>query len=142
MILIDSSLLIAAFRNRKDRWFERWIADVGDVITCDMVKTEVIVGALSVKDIAMRGRQLEWADAIFADIESRGLDWPLCEKAAELAGQARRNGFNPDLDDAFVAAAALEADARVATLNVRHFKQLGVTAFNPLSEHLPGKASA
>ena len=141
MILVDSSVFISAFRTKKRQWLGKWIKDSGNVITCDLVRAEIKSGVLACADDVRRKSQLRWFETVFKDMDSRGLDRVLCDKAAELAGQARRNGFATRLDDALVAAAALAADAKVATSNVRHFEQLGVHAFNPLSEHLPDKAS-
>ncbi len=142
MILLDSAFIIGAFRAKKRDWLDKWLQQTPDVMTCDLVIAEIKSGALGIADGERRKNQLRWFEDTFGDMDSRGLDSVLCDKAAELAGQARRNGFATRLDDALVAAAALAADATVATSNVRHFEQLGVHAFNPLSEHLPGKASA
>ena len=62
------------------------------------------------------------------------MDWGLCETALELASQAKRKGFQPDIPDALIAAAAFEVGGRVATMNRKHFEQLGVDAFNPLEQ--------
>ena len=53
------------------------------------------------------------------------MDWPLCQAAIELAGEARWRGLQVRIDDGLIAATAVEADAHVATANLKHFELLG-----------------
>ena len=65
-------------------------------------------------------------------LKSVPLDHKVCKRAGELFAEARRAGKTVPLGDGLhVAVAALE-DLTVATIDVDHFKALGVRTVNPL----------
>jgi predicted nucleic acid-binding protein len=141
-VIIDSSLFITAFRERKDAQLTSFLtSDKHDIGTCDIVRVEIKSGILGTKNEETRRKQELWYRQMFEAIPSRPLDWQLCETAADLAGRARRNGYQASIDDAFIAATACEVNGSVATANLSHFQQLGVEAFNPL-ENPPAQLRA
>lgn len=52
----------------------------------------------------------------------------------EIEGTAEAKGNNFDLGDYIIAAAAKTKSLTVVTRNVKHFKSLGVSVFNPFEE--------
>ena len=133
IVCLDSAAIITAFRNQQRHLLAAWIAQQEAAMTCDLVRAEIRSGILGTSNQQTRDAQECWYAVALAELPSRQLDRPLCEQAAILVGSARRKGYHARIDDALVAAAALEAGATVATTNVKHFEQLGVAAVNPLT---------
>jgi len=84
------------------------------------------------KDAGKEQRWQNYWESFVSLLESVPLDHQICEKAGELLADARRRGKTVPLGDAFHAAVAALEDLTVATVDVDHFKVLGVRAVNPL----------
>ena len=129
-ILLDTSLLVEGERRNFD--LGEWVLAAGhEVFICDATVAEYIAG----KPWTDAGRQQRWQkywDSFVSLLESVPLDHEVCEKAGELLACARRAGKTVPLSDGLHAAVAELEDLIVATVDIDHFKALGVRAVNPL----------
>jgi predicted nucleic acid-binding protein len=129
-ILIDTSLLVEGERRNFD--LGKWvIAARHEVFICDATIAEYIAGR-PLKDAGKEQRWQDYWDSFVSLLESVPLDHQVCEKAGELLADARRAGKTVPLGDGFHAAVAALEDLTVATVDLDHFKALGVRAVNPL----------
>jgi predicted nucleic acid-binding protein len=129
-ILIDTSLLVEGERRNFDLggWVE---AARHEVFICDATVAEYIAGR-PLKDAGKERRWQDYWGSFVSLLESVPLDHQICEKAGELLADARRAGKTVPLGDGLHAAVAALEDLTVATVDVDHFKALGVRAMNPL----------
>jgi predicted nucleic acid-binding protein len=129
-ILIDTSLLVEGERTHFE--LGQWVAAARhEVFICDATVAEYIAG----KPLTDAGKEQRWKnywDSFVSLLESVPLDHQVCEKAGELLAGARRAGRTVPLGDGLHAAVADLEDLTVATVDVDHFKALGVRALNPL----------
>ena len=129
-ILIDTSLLVEGERRHFD--LGKWVvAGRHEVFICDATVAEYIAGK-PVKDPGKEERWQNYWDSFVSRLDSVPLDHQVCEKAGELMADARRAGRTVPLGDGFHAAVADLEDLIVATVDVEHFKALGVRSLNPL----------
>jgi predicted nucleic acid-binding protein len=109
-----------------------WVAAARhEVFICDATVAEYLAG----KPLKDAGKEQRWKiywESFVSLLESVPLDHQVCEKAGELLADARRRGKTMPLGDGFHAAVAALEDLTVATVDVDHFKALGVRAVNPL----------
>jgi predicted nucleic acid-binding protein len=129
-VLIDASLLVEGERRNFD--LGKWVvAAQHEIFICDATVAEYIAG----KPLADAGKEKRWQnywDSFVSRLESVPLDHEVCEKAGELMAGARRAGKTVPLGDGLHAAVAELEDLTVATVDVDHFKALGVRAVNPI----------
>ena len=129
-ILIDTSLLVEGERRNFD--LGKWVAAARhEVFICDATVTEYIAGK-PLKDASKEQRWQNYWDSFVSLLESVPLDHQVCEKAGELLAEARRAGTTVPLGDGLHAAVAELEDLTVATVDLDHYKALGVHAVNPL----------
>jgi len=129
-ILIDTSLLVEGERRNFD--LGKWVvAARHEVFICDATVAEYIAGR-PLKDAGKEQRWQNYWDSFVSLLTSVPLDHQVCEKAGELLAAARRAGRTVPLRDGLHAAVAELEDLTVATVDVDHFKALGVRAVNPL----------
>lgn len=129
-VLIDTSLLVEGERRNFD--LGKWVAaGRHEVFICDATVAEYIAG----KPLADAGKKQGWQnywDSFVSLLESVPLDHQVCKKAGELMADARLAGKSVPLGDGLHAAVAELEDLTVATVDVDHFKALGVPSVNPL----------
>ena len=129
-ILIDTSLLVEGERRSFD--LGKWVvAGRREVFICDATVAEYIAGK-PVKDPGKEQRWRNYWESFVSRLSSVPLDHQVCEKAGELLAQARRAGKTVPLGDGLHAAVADMEDLTVATVDVDHYKALGVRTLNPL----------
>ena len=129
-ILIDTSMLVEGERRRFD--LGQWVEAAGhEVFICDATMAEYLAGR-PLKDPGKEQRWQHYWDSFVSLLESVPLDQQVCKKAGELLADARRAGKTVPLGDGLHAAVAELEDVPVATVDVDHFKALGVRAVNPL----------
>ena len=129
-ILLDTSLLVEGERRNFD--LGKWVvAGRHEVLICDATVAEYIAGK-PLKDTGKEQRWQSYWDSFVSLLDSMPLDHQVCEKAGELMADARRVGKTVPLGDGLHAAVAELEDLTVATVDVDHFKALGVRAVNPL----------
>jgi predicted nucleic acid-binding protein len=129
-ILLDTSLLVEGERRSFD--LGAWVvAARHEVFICDATIAEYIAGK-PLKDGGKEQRWQNYWDSFVSLLESVPLDHQVCEKAGELLANARRAGKTVPLGDGLHAAVADLEDLTVATVDVGHFKALGIRTVNPL----------
>lgn len=129
-ILLDTSLLVEGERRNFD--LGQWVvAARHEVFICDATVAEYIAGK-PLKDAGKEQRWQNYWDSFVSQLESVPLDHQVCEKAGELMADARRVGKPVPLGDGLHAAVAELESLTVATVDVDHFKALGVRAVNPI----------
>jgi predicted nucleic acid-binding protein len=129
-VLLDTSLLVEGERRNFD--LGKWVvAGRHEVLICDATVAEYIAGK-PLKDAGKAQRWQSYWDSFVSLLDSVPLDHQVCEKAGELMADARRAGKTVPLGDGLHAAVAELEDLTVATVDVAHFKALGVRALNPL----------
>jgi len=129
-ILLDTSVLVEGERRNFD--LGKWVvAARHEVFICDAKVAEYIAGK-PLKDAGKEQRWQNYWDPFVSLLDSVPLDHQVCEKAGELLAVARRAKKTVPLGDGLHAAVADLEDLTVATVNVEHFKALGVRAMNPL----------
>ncbi len=129
-ILLDTPLLVEGERRNFD--LGKWVVTARhEVFICDATVAEYIAGK-PLKDAGKEQRWQNYWDSFVSLLESAPLDHQVCEKAGELLAEARRAGKTVPLGGGLRAAVADLEDLIVATVDVGHFKALGVRAVNPL----------
>jgi predicted nucleic acid-binding protein len=129
-ILLDTSLLVEGERRNFD--LGKWVvAARHEVFICDATVAEYIAGK-PLKDSGKEQRWRNYWDSYVSLLSSVPLDHQICEKAGELLADARRIGKTVPLGDGLHAAVADLEDMTIATVDLEHFKALGVRAVNPL----------
>ena len=129
-ILLDTSLLVEGERRHFD--LGKWVtASRHEVLICDATIAEYIAGK-PLKDPGKEQRWQNYWDSFVSLLESVPLDHQVCEKAGELLVTARRAGTTVPLGDGLHAAVAELEELTVATVDLDHYKALGVRAVNPL----------
>jgi len=129
-ILFDTSLLVEGERRNFD--LGKWVtAGQHEVFICDATVAEYIAGK-PLKDPGKEQRWHNYWDSFVSLLVSVPLDHQICERAGELLADARRSGNTLPLGDGLHAAVADLEDLTVATVDLNHYKALGVRAVNPL----------
>lgn len=129
-ILIDTCLLVEGERRNFD--LGKWVkSGRHEVLICDATIAEYIAGK-PLKDPGKEQRWQNYWDTFVSLLESVPLDHQVCERAGELLVKARRAGTTVPLGDGLHAAVADLEDLTVATVDLEHYKALGVQAVNPL----------
>ena len=129
-ILLDTSILVEGERRNFD--LGKWVvASRHEIFICDATITEYIAGK-PLKDAGKEQRWQQYWDWFVSQLDSIPLDHQVCAKAGDLLAEARRAGKPVPLGDGLHAAVAELEDLTVATLDVDHFKALGIRALNPL----------
>jgi predicted nucleic acid-binding protein len=130
-ILLDTSLLVEGERRNFD--LGGWVvAGRHEVLICDATIAEYIAGR-PLRDAGKQQRWKSYWESFVSLLESVPLDHQVCEKAGELLADARRAGRTVPLGDGLHAAVADLEDLTVATVDVDHFKALGVPTLSPLA---------
>ena len=127
VILLDSSVLIEFARTKKGNFLnvlEEIEEKSGSLITSTLVICEFWSGE------SMKSKKAEHEAAeIFQQIKAI----PVNEIIAKKAGELRRI-YKLQIADALIAATAIDSNAQLATLNIKHFKNVpGLTVWQPKS---------
>jgi predicted nucleic acid-binding protein len=114
-VLVDSCVFITLLKQRRDpaaELMER--LQLEDIVTCGMVRLEVIRGVA----IPKVKRALEGFFDVMRNVVTDNKLW---EEAAKLAWQLQRSGMNLPAQDILIATCALRADVAVLTFD-KHFQ--------------------
>lgn len=131
--LIDTDILIEGERQHPD--FVPWLESAEDVATADVIRCEFLLGVHAVPDGTKRQRGEEFYRNHIAKLPSFPCEPLDYEKAAQMAGEARRQGKGkPSVVDGLLAAIALRTGATVATRNVADFAAMGCPCQDPLQK--------
>lgn len=139
MIILDTSILSDLMRTTSSAHIERWINTQPreSIWTTSICLYEIRFGLARLPAGARKNRlEQAFEDVIARDIEARiaPFDTEAAEATAELAASRRSSGTTIDLADTLIAGTAPSRNARVATLNARHFADLvtGVVDLAPV----------
>ena len=120
-ILVDSSVLIDALRDRRGR--REWLhshAEQGHDLTCCAVNVaEVYAG--------MRPSEAEPTHRLIEAVRYVYINRRVARRAGELRSEWQRKGKTLSLPDTMIAALVLEFGLALATDNRKHFPMGGIT---------------
>ncbi|MEB3033852.1 type II toxin-antitoxin system VapC family toxin [[Mycobacterium] nativiensis] len=139
MILLDTNVISALMLQRPDEAVVRWLDDqpAESIWTTSITVFEIWTG-LALLEAGRRRRHLEQAFTrlLAEDLEGRvqTFDQPAAVAAAGLAASGRRAGRPVEVRDVQIAGIGVARKASLATRNVRHFQDFGVTLINPWAE--------
>jgi len=110
-----------------DAWVQR--TDDREMYICDVTFAELWYGVHLLAAGKKRAALEAWLeDDLSMQFFNRvvGLDLSVARHYGSLMARAKKNGFFPDVMDGLIAATAVANAMVVATLNRKHFEQLGV----------------
>jgi predicted nucleic acid-binding protein len=110
-----------------DAWIQR--TDDREMYICDVTFAELWYGVHLLPAGKKRAALESWLeDKLYLQFFNRvvGLDLSVARHYGSLMARAKKNGFSPDVMDGIIAATAVANGMVVATLNRKHFEQLGV----------------
>ena len=138
MIVLDTNVLSALMRVEPDRAVVRWLNGLAaeSMWTTSITLFEVQFG-LDVLPDGERKTALQNAfhQAVYEDMQGRILDFdaPAAAAAGTIAARQRALGRPVDMRDAQIAGIIAARRATLATRNVLHFADAGVTTVDPWS---------
>jgi predicted nucleic acid-binding protein len=136
MIVLDTNVLSALMRAEPDRAVVRWLDGLApeSMWTTSITLFEVQF-ALDVLPDGERKTALQNAlhQAVYVDMQGRILDFnaPAAAAAGTIAARQRALGRPVDMRDAQIAGIIAARRATLATRNVRHFADAGITTLDP-----------
>lgn len=136
MILIDTNVLSELMKAKPAVEVLSWIDQqpAGQLYISSITVAEILYGIARLPDGKRKAAFADLAKLMFdEDFAGRILpfDTDAAIRYASLAAASEAKGRVSDMADAQIAAIAALYDAPVATRNVRHFDQLGVSVINP-----------
>jgi predicted nucleic acid-binding protein len=138
VILLDTNVISALMRRDPDAAVVSWLdlQPAESIWTTTITVFEVITGLRLLAD-GRRRRNLEIAfDALITeelDGRVQSFDASAAVAAGEIAAQRQVAGRTLEIRDVQIAGIATARRAQLATRNVRHFTDLGLTPINPWS---------
>ena len=136
MIVLDTNVLLALMRAEPDRAVVRWLNGLAaeSIWTTSITLVEVQFG-LDVLPDGERKTALQNAfhQAVYADMQGRILnfDAPAAIAAGTIAVRQHALGRPVDMRDTQIAGIIAARRATLATRNVRHFADAGITTLDP-----------
>ena len=136
MIILDTNVLSALMRIAPEAQIVRWLdhqpAESIWITAITLFETRLGLALLP------KGRRRQLLESAFdrlleEDLENRVIDFDsaAATEAAALAAARQRSGRTVDMRDTQIAGIVLARRATLATRNVRHFQDLGVTVIDP-----------
>lgn len=136
MIILDTNVLSALMRTEPEAAVVRWL-DHQPAESIWITSITLFEARLGLAPLP-KGRRRQSLESAFdrlleEDLENRVLDFDraAATEAAALAAARQRAGRTVDMRDTQIAGIALARRAALATRNVRHFRDLGVTVIDP-----------
>ncbi len=136
MIVLDTNVVSEMMRAAPDRHVTAWLAaqPVAGLFTTALTQAEILYGLALLPEGRRRGDMLAAAQPIFdEDLAGRILSFD--SEAAliypEIAASRRQSGQPISQFDAQIAAIARSRGARLATRNVRDFRDCGLDVIDP-----------
>jgi predicted nucleic acid-binding protein len=136
MILLDSDVLSSLMQESRDEVIVKWLNSQppSHLCTTSITIFEIRTG-ISLLPQGHRRRRLETAleNALVTVLSKRVLpfDSAAALRSANLASERKSRGLNVGFADTMIAGIALAVEAKVATGNVKHFRDLGAHVINP-----------
>ena len=136
MIILDTNVLSALMRTAPEApvvaWLDRQPAESIWITSITLFEARLGLALLPA------GRRRKTLETVFAqllkeDLENRVLDFDsaAATEAASLAAARQKAGHPVDMRDTQIAGIVLARRAKLATRNVRHFKNLKVPVIDP-----------
>jgi len=117
-ILLDSSVIIDALRNRRDRRnLLRALVEEGHELVCCAINVAEVYSGMRPDEAAATAELIDGLE--YVDITREA-----ARDAGELRLEWQRKGTTLSLPDAIIGAVARRRDLTLATDNVRHFSML------------------
>ncbi len=138
MILLDTNVISALMRRNPDAAVVSWLdlQPAESIWTTTVTVFEVITGLRLLAD-GRRRRELQRAfDALLSeelDGRVQSFDTSAATAAGEIAAQRQAAGRTLEIRDVQIAGIATARRAHLATRNIRHFTDLGITLIDPWS---------
>lgn len=136
MILLDTDVLSALFREKPEQAVRAWLdrQPRSSVWTTSVTVFEIRFG-LALMPAGRRRTRLAhgFEDSLRDDLEDRivPFDTSAAEQAAVLMASRRQMGRSVELRDTMIAGIAIARRATLATRNMRHFADLPVSVVDP-----------
>ena len=131
MLLIDTSVQIEWERGRFD--LPAWLVARNEPpVICDATRIEFLAGE-PIKDESKRQRFRRFVVTVLDRLPSLPLSSEVCQLAAARLVIARAGGKTVPLGDALHAGVADANGATIVTIDVGHFKDMGLNVINPTS---------
>ena len=136
MILIDTNVLSALMRREPDQTVSAWLDSLPpeSVWTTTITVFEIRYG-LEILPEGRRRKTLEdaFALALAEDFDGRilGFDQAAADASALIAARQREAGRPVEIRDVQIAGIAAARRAALATGNIRHFQDTGITLIDP-----------
>lgn len=136
MIVLDTNVISALMRSRPEPAVVTWLdAQPSESIWTTSVCVFEIRYGLGILPSGKKRQALEKAfdQALEQDFMGHILDFnaPAAQKAAAIAAQLRTNGRPVEIRDVQIAGIVLSRHGTLATRNVKHFADTGVSITNP-----------
>jgi len=133
--LLDTNVVSETTKARPEAAVTTFLAQNDPAYLSVVTLHELRFGIESLKDKQRRTTLQTWLDQLATQFAPRLLpvSAAIAERAGELRGHARRQGLTLHVEDALIAATALEHGMTVATRNTDDFKVAGVDCLNPWS---------
>jgi predicted nucleic acid-binding protein len=123
VILLDTSILIDALRNRNERraWLANLVRDGHELATSVINLAEIYSG--------MRAEEEAWTKAFLGNFLKFDVNEEIAEAAGKLQAQFRLQGITRSLSDLLIAATAMNKNIMTATDNQKDFQIPGLNLF-------------
>ncbi len=136
MIVLDTNVLTALMRAEPDRAVVRWLNGLAaeSMWTTSITLFEVQFGLGVLPDGERKtALQIAFHQAVYEDMQGRILDFdaPAAAAAGTIAARQRALGRPVDMRDAQIAGIIAARRATLATRNIRHFADAGITTLDP-----------
>ena len=138
MILLDTNVLSALMRTAPENKVVAWLDNQppDSVWITSITTLEVRFGLEILATGKKRTALLHAFDSLLEVINHRvaAFDAAAAESAADLMARRQRAGRPVDLRDTMIAGIAIARRASVATRNISHFADAGISVINPWAE--------
>ena len=135
-VVLDSSIIIEAERQRQtvEELLQSIQQRYGEVeITMSAVTlAELVHGVARANTQERRDRRRAFIDELKKNVPVHSVTDATAEIAGTIGGEQAAKGITIPVDDLFIGTSAIEQGYAVATLNLRHFKNIpGLTVLEP-----------
>jgi len=129
MILLDTNILSEPMRPSPDKRVISWLDQqiVTDLFICAITKAEIELGITLLPENRKKQSLLAAAQEVFSNFSGRCLAFGATEASiyAELIADTRKKGITMSVEDAQIASVAISNGFRMATRNIKDFKDIG-----------------
>ena len=129
--LVDTNFISETVKPQPDPAIKRWVfsKSQSELYLSIITITEIRRGIEQLGHGTRRSRLESWIEvelpAYFGE-HILPIDFGIADECGRMLAQSKRQGWNLDVMDAFLAATAQVHDLTLATLNRKHFEKLGV----------------